>query len=796
MAMHSSLLSDRQRQLVSKNMIYTEEPAGLLATSKIMQYKSPDYGSQFSGESGNNVIKFTVNGPGLLDPRSLYLQYSMQNKTVRTGAASSEPTAASGVPLINCDPGSYSPFKRVRILSGFNQQVLYDCDGYNVMCAFLDDYLKSVHDLIVEDQGFYALADKPIEFPDLKSPLIIREINTAAGGDGGGGTHSVDKIQSGKGYRNAPNAFVCNVATTGSAIVPIGTYVSSISFNAVVTAGQPGFYQYYLSQSLPAVPTNSQLFALVPRDGSFQSLVTVAPSLDGNNRAYTLEVSSRDVKIGMLAYGVNLFYTDDQNQSCRVTNVTLNADGSTCVVELKAYTGAGVLNAVPQGITGAIPVGSVITFTSFQSIEGIMSGGEPSSYNMIQADASGARAPLGCVGGEYFSWQFKPQLSGVGYSSSGLTQGLLGQNGSGGSIVSDNAWPANCKLFTLTDLPYIGLFSQGKYLPLWGMGGIILELYLDSSSNWCCPSDVSWSNLPGTVDAGPIGGSTPVVQLADCKLFYDNVVPPADFLESMKNQINSEDGLSLVFPSVNRHLATLNGYNWASGSAVSYSSTLRTEILVADHSRMAQTIFQIYRPQELISSPYRPYKLHNRTSAALAAWQLKLNSAYIPQQPLLAVGGNQSASGVKSCDGSDIVNQVVSGQNYALLNVRQYGQFHKELLKALGQQKRPIGSVTPSQYELLTDTAQNGTADATALCVQSKNFMKYGCRGAFAVGVDLTVSDDVMTGTNLRNATVTGEMYCNIDQFLHPGATKTEVNTYVMKLSQIRMTSAGPIIVD
>jgi hypothetical protein len=74
--------------------------------------------------------------------------------------------------------------------------------------------------------------------------------------------------------------------------------------------------------------------------------------------------------------------------------------------------------------------------------------------------------------------------------------------------------------------------------------------------------------------------------------------------------------------------------------------------------------------------------------------------------------------------------------------------------------------------------------------------MRYGCRGCFAVGVDLTVSDDVMTGTNLRNATVTGEMYCNIDQFIHPGATKTEVNTYVMKLSQIRMTSAGPIIVD
>jgi hypothetical protein len=509
-----------------------------------------------------------------------------------------------------------------------------------------------------------------------------------------------------------------------------------------------------------------------------------------------VRVAARDVQVGMLAYGRGLAFTADTGKVCRVTAVSLDADGVNSTVTLQFWTAAGVPDGSPNGILAALTTADYITFTSFQSIEGIMSGGEPSSYNMIQADGSGARAPLGCVGGEYFSWQYKPQLSGVGYSASGLTQGLLGQNGSGGQIVSDNAWPANCKLFTITDLPYIGLFSQGKYLPLWGMGGLILELYLDSSANWCCPSDVNWSSQPGSTIPGPSGGSQPIVQLSDCKLFYDNVVPPADFLESMKNQINSEDGLSLVFPSVNRHLATLNGYNWASGSAVSYSSTLRTEILVADHSRMAQTIFQIYRPQELISSPYRPYKLHNRSSAALAAWQLKLNSAYIPQQPLLAVGGNQSGAGVKSCDGSEIANQVVAGQNYALLNVRQYGQFHKELLKALGQQKRPIGSVTPSQYELLTDSAQDGTVDTSARIVQSKNFMKYGCRGAFAVGVDLTVSDDVMTGTNLRNATVTGEMYCNIDQFLHPGATKTEVNTYVMKLSQIRMTSAGPIIVD
>jgi hypothetical protein len=69
-------------------------------------------------------------------------------------------------------------------------------------------------------------------------------------------------------------------------------------------------------------------------------------------------------------------------------------------------------------------------------------------------------------------------------------------------------------------------------------------------------------------------------------------------------------------------------------------------------------------------------------------------------------------------------------------------------------------------------------------------------RGAFAIGIDLTVSDDVMTGTNLRNATVTGEMFANIERYVHPGATATEVQTFVMKLSQIRMTAAGPIVVD
>jgi len=786
--MHSSLLSDRQRQLVSKNMIYTEEPAGLLATSKIMQYKSPDYGSQFSGESGNNVIKFTVNGPGLLDPRSLYLQYSMQNKTVRTGSSSSEPDANSGVPLINCDPGSYSPFKRVRILSGFNQQVLYDCDGYNVMCAFLDDYLKSVHDLIVEDQGFYSLADKPIEFPDLKYAVVVKNKSLL----------STAYINSEKGYKNAPQSWVVPIGTdsfTAPSIV-YGTYVTTASYNGNLDT-QAGLFQYFFNQPALANIGAGYFYAFVPRDGSIQALVAA----DAAGSQNVVKVVSRDIQIGMAVYGFNVDIPTAAGSVVRVTGVVLNADGITSDITLSSNLLSTGLK-VGRALAGQI-VTDYLTFTSYVNLEGIMSGGEPTSYNMIQADASGTRAPLGCVGGEYFSWQFKPQLSGTGFSTAGLTQGLLGQNGLGAKIDSDNAWPANCKLFTITDLPYIGLFSQGKYLPLWGMGGIILELYLDSSANWCCPSDVKWSVGSAVTDAvQPSGGSTPIVQLSDCKLFYDNVVPPADFLESMKNQINSEDGLSLVFPSVNRHLATLNGYSWSNvaqsgtSAGVSYSSTLRTEILVADHSRMAQTIFQIYRPQELISSPYRPYKLHNRTSAALAAWQLKLNSSYIPQQPLLAVGANQAAAGVKSCDGQDIVNQPVRGQNYALLNVRQYGQFHKELLKALGQQKRPIGSVTPSQYELLTDTAQDGVQDSTAQCVQSRNFMRYGCRGCFAVGVDLTVSDDVMTGTNLRNATVTGEMYCNIDQFIHPGATKTEVNTYVMKLSQIRMTSAGPIIVD
>ena len=229
---------------------------------------------------------------------------------------------------------------------------------------------------------------------------------------------------------------------------------------------------------------------------------------------------------------------------------------------------------------------------------------------------------------------------------------------------------------------------------------------------------------------------------------------------------------------------------------MSYTSTVRNEILIADHSRMAQTIFQIFRPQDLISHPARPFKLHNRTSAAIQGWQLKLNSSYIPQQPLLAVGGREAGAGVTACSGDLIQNQAIVNQNYALLNVRQYGQFHKELLKALGQQKRPIGSVTASMYELLTDSQQAGVVVTSNPFCNSQNYMKYGCRGSFAIGIDLTVADDVMTGTNLRNATVTGEMYANIDQFQHPGATATEVSTYVMKLSQIRLTSAGPIIVD
>jgi hypothetical protein len=589
MALHSSLLTDRQRELVPNKMMYPVEAAGLLGTSKIMQYKAPDFGKVFSGEDGNNVIRFTANGPGLMDPRSLYIQYSMKNVSPQVaqnqsvvanqfGNGATPTWVEQGIAF--ADPGSYSPFKRVRILSGFNQQVLYDCDGYNVMCAFLDDYQKSVHDLVMDGTGFYSVADSR------------------------------------------------------------------------------------LSASTDIEPDNG----------------------------------------GSVVY--------DRN---------------------------------------------------------------------------------GLVDNEYLNWSFKPRFGSA----------VLAGTVASGSLVDggDNLWPTACytaavssncvasstqvaidgsKIFTLCDLPYVGLLSQGKYLPLWGLGGIIIELYLDQAANWCSV----YNNWSGKLC--PVDGASAVVQFDDVKLYYDNIIPPADFLEGLKMQINSPDGLSLIFPSVNRHLATIPALATDSTDPQFYQR-VRNEVLIADHSRMAQSIFQIFRPQNPVQN--RRYKLHNRTSAALASWQLKLNSAYIPQQPLEAVGNTGIT---KASDGVAFAGQSSARTNWALLQSRQYGQFHRELMKALGQQRRPLGSVTPSQYELITDAA----VASNAVLTDRIQVLRRDQRGAFAIGIDLTVSDDVMTGTNLRNATVTGEMFANIERYVHPGATATEVQTFVMKLSQIRMTAAGPIVVD
>jgi hypothetical protein len=601
MALHSSLLTDRQRELVPNKMMYPVEAAGLLGTSKIMQYKAPDFGKVFSGEDGNNVIRFTANGPGLMDPRSLYIQYSMRNVT---------PIQASAVPTANtfglggtvadmqwrdqgiayASPGSYSPFKRVRILSGFNQQVLYDCDGYNVMCAFLDDYQKSIHDLVMDGTGFYAVQDGKL------------------------------------------------------------TATKSLDFEA-----------------------GSQVY--------------------------------------------------DRNGS--VDNEYLNW----C---FKPRLGCAEVD------------GTVDIFTP-----GLVAG-QDNLWKSSYAIASGSFPAKGAV--------------------------VLA------NVAQAQGTPDGSKLFTLCDLPYVGLLSQGKYLPLWGLGGIIIELYLDQAANWCSLYDV-WSDGSATITAHdnfrlvPNAASVgPIVQFDDIKLYYDNIIPPADFLEGLKMQINSPDGLSLIFPSVNRHLATIPALVGTDAVVPQFFQRVRNEVLIADHSRMAQSIFQIFRPQNPIAQ--RRYKLHNRTSAALASWQLKLNSAYIPQQPLEAVGNTSATLGA---DGKTLSGTT----NFSLLQVRQYGQFHRELLKALGQQRRPLGSVTPSQYELITD----GNNASPALIRRDQ-------RGAFAIGIDLTVSDDVMTGTNLRNATVTGEMFANIERYVHPGATATEVQTFVMKLSQIRMTAAGPIVVD
>jgi hypothetical protein len=785
MAMHSSLLSERQRQLVSKNMIYTEEPSGLLATSKIMQYKSPDYGTLFSGEDGNNLVRFTINGPGLLDPRSIYLQYALRNQT--------RDLNGNGVPLINCDPGSYSPFKRVRLLSGFNQQVLYDCDGYNVMCAFLDDYLKSVHDLIVEDQGFYALNDNPIQITSTKYVPVYTTTSTANAGTDGTTAASIlilaqaDGISGSSAYLVAPIGVAANTVPALSK----GVFVAAVSYNnqlagaaAVLTlcnaAGENGNLSAFTDLA-------SKRFAFIPVSGAAQGVLSAAIS-SSTTMVVNMgaSASASGLQVGMAIYGGGITAPNYNTAPAYIASITSDA----------IVSGNRIITVVCSASIGTASAGDMYTFAPYINQKGVVGGGEACSYNMLSVDSQGQRGLLGAVGNEYLSWVFKPQLAGSSYAAVGIGQGLLGQGGVETSLKADNVWPSQAKLFTISDLPYIGLFTQGKYLPLWALGGIICELYIDNANSWCCPADVDFGAASSTTAVAPSGGSSPSVQLSDMKLYYDNIVPPADFLESMRNQVNSEDGLSLVFPSVNRHLTSLPAIPFAAGQSVSYSSYQRDELLIADHSRMAQTIFQIYRPQALVQHNARPYKLHNRTSAALAQWQLKLNSSYIPQQPLMAVGGNQAAAGVTGCDGTTIQQSQVGAQNYALLNVRQYGQFHKELLKALGQQKRPVGTVMPSQYELLTDSQILGTCDVQAPIVCAGNFMKYGCRGAFAVGIDLTISDDVMTGTNLRNATVTGEMFANVDRFLHPSATATEVSTYVMKLSQVRMTSAGPIIVD
>lgn len=533
MALHTALLSERQRELVPARMMYPVEPSGLLGTSKIMQYRNPDYGQEFSGETGNNVIRFSVNGVGLLDPRSMYIRWSWQNK--------------SGRDMIHCDPGSYSPIKRVRILSGFNQQILYDQDGYNVFCAFLDDYQKSVHDLVMDGHGFYAA----------------------------------------KAARN--------------------------DIWGLSDGGSPPTYSTAGTTSLGST----------------------------------------------MYYGTN-------------TATTINQE-----------------------------VG----------VQGLQHG------------------PA-----EFVQWQFKPTL---------IKQNA-GTGAQGDSYV-DSAWANDAKIFSICDLPHIGMFTQGRYIPLWALGGLIIELHLEHARNWC------------TTVNGQDPTGTEAVRISDVELFYDNIQPPAKFLETMQDVIAKGDGISLVFPAVNRHLNALRSVN--------AGQNLKTELLVPDHSRMAQAIFQIFRDQSKSADWGQVYKLHNRSVAGLRTWQAKLNSTYLPQQPLRA-----STTGVAGA--------------------RRYLQFHKELLKALGQQRQVKGSITPAQYE-----------------AQEYDPSRKTSKGGFAVGVDLTVSDDVITGTNLRNATVTGEMFINIEQYGEaPNNAGTayenvaipalEVQTYVMKLSQIRITAAGPILVD
>lgn len=588
MALHTALLNEQSRELVPARMQYPVEPSGLLGTSKIMQYKSPDFGQTFSGESGNNVMRFTLNGPGLLDPRSLYLRWSWKN--------------ISDKHFKHCDPGSYSPIKRVRILSGFNQQILYDLDGYNVFCAFLDDYQKSIHDFATDTHGFYALRTSP--------------------------EYSAD-------------------AKFGNQRVP------SVSTSYVVTKANNN------------------------------------PSKD---------------RVG---------------------------SGTAAVPPVLEATATGLNQLHPQS--------------------------------------------------EFLQWEFRPKFS-VSNSADG------------------ELWRCQEKLFSICDLPHIGFFTQGKYIPLWGLGGLILELYVDTAQNWC------------TVDGTAAPTTQQQVEISDVELYYDNIVPPAKFLETMREVIDSPEGLSFVFPSVNRHLNSLSAVPAATNSR-------KTELLVPDHSRMAQAIFQVMRPQSGIAAWNRVYKLHNRTPGGLLSWQAKLNSQYLPQQPLRA--------------------NLQGGAAIGATGSRRYLQFHKELMKALGQQRRSVGSVTPAVYELDSSSNLAGPDDdvkptdgsdmsaygrvgkAYSTAMDAGGVLANAQRGAFAVGIDLTVSDDVITGTNLRNATVTGEMFINIEQTnpapagislaeakaVNASATAgvagnpveypaLEVQTYIMKLSQIRLTSAGPVLVD
>jgi hypothetical protein len=323
----------------------------------------------------------------------------------------------------------------------------------------------------------------------------------------------------------------------------------------------------------------------------------------------------------------------------------------------------------------------------------------------------------------------------------------------------------DAKIFSICDLPHIGMFTQGRYIPLWALGGLIIELHLDHAQNWATVDNVKAADPSNNFAVAAPTNLASIVEVGDVELFYDNIQPPAKFLETMQDVIAKGDGISFVFPAVNRHLNAISG--------LSANQTRRTELLVPDHSRMAQAIFQIYRYQPKITNWHQVYKLHSRTPAGLVTWQAKLNSTYLPQQPLKANAAGGSAAGSAGS--------------------KKYLQFHKELMKALGQVRQVKGSVTPAQYELDLPVFVSGDVETTT----TNTSQALQTKGGFAVGVDLTVSDDVITGMNLRNATVTGEMFINIEQRSDAiDIPAIEVQTYVMKLSQIRITAAGPILVD